>query len=483
MKLQPSDALGGVCPTEPAIWQRLQNSASKHPNKLAVASLHQPPDLYSIASNPAQHDYLRWSYAELRLAVDRCASSFLRLGARPGTPLATFLDNRVEFIIASWAAHKLGCPLVPINPRTLAHPDEAVHMLRTAGVTIVVLHDAEKGHSLDLSRYGIRTKVFITGTPPDESWTSFHALMDRESVLDVPEEKEAPGDLVTILFTSGTTSKPKGVPHTDTTINAFCQNLDLGGTSHEYTFCSILPNNHAMGYFFPMHYLMHGAAVVFPSPSFDASAMVNALASERVTHIACVPTVLSALIEAIESQDTAVGLYLEDVCLSGASVTPENIRQVFTKLGSKGVSTGFGMTEGSPLWTRSRHNPEDLIVGNSIISGSASPGARVRICAPDSRTPLPVGQIGEIHQTGPGTITSYLDTGDTSDQFYKDEENRIWFITGDQGVMHADARFSVTGRYKDMIIRGGENISPIAVEAIISQHCNIQVSPIFQALI
>ncbi|KAF4466112.1 Acyl- synthetase family member 2 mitochondrial [Fusarium albosuccineum] len=475
MTPQLSEAVGDPCPTEPAVWQRLLDSASKYPNRLAVASLHQPQGLYGITTGSSKSDYLRWSYTDLKVAVDRFASSLWHLGARPGTALATFLDNRAESVIAYWAAHRLGCPLVPINPRTLINRDEAEHMLSTAGVSIVILQDVKQSHLLEAVR--IKIKVFVSGTPPDSSWNSFSALMGKsssETETEIPESNKYAEDLVTILFTSGTTSKPKGVPHTNTTLNAFCQNLGLGGTSHTNMFCSVLPNNHAIGYFFPLHFMMHGGAIVFPSPTFDASAMADALEAEQITHTAIVPTVLSALIDVIESRDTGFGSELQDVCLSGSSVTPENIRQVFTKLGSNGVSTGFGMTEGSPIWTASKKNGEDLIAGSSVISGPASRGACVRICAPGSRTPLPVGQLGEIHQTGPGTIKSYLGMEKAAEQFYEDEQGRTWFVTGDQALMHPDGRFSVTGRYKDMIIRGGENIAPAAIEAIISQHCNIQ---------
>ncbi|KAF5008034.1 hypothetical protein FDECE_5655, partial [Fusarium decemcellulare] len=129
MTPQLSEAVGDPCPTEPAVWQRLLHSASKYPNRLAVASLHQPQGLYRIPTGSSKSDYLRWSYADLKVAVDRFASSLWHLGARPGTALATFLNNRAEFVIAYWAAHKLGCPLVPINPRTLINRDEAEHML------------------------------------------------------------------------------------------------------------------------------------------------------------------------------------------------------------------------------------------------------------------------------------------------------------------------------------------------------------------
>ncbi|KAF4951157.1 hypothetical protein FGADI_7647, partial [Fusarium gaditjirri] len=455
MQQHLSEAAGDACPTEPAIWQRLQDSASKHPDRLAVASLHQPSDLYNVSNDTSTHDYLRWSYAELKVAVDRVASSLWRLGARPGIALATFLDNRVEFVVIAWAAYKLGLTLVPINPRTLAHPDEAEHMLSKAGVAIVVLQDADKG---DLLKSQHKINIFVT---------------DHEPKVETIGEKQTPQSPVLVLFTSGTTSKPKGVPHSDTTVNAFCQNLGLGGVSHTNVFCSVLPNNHAMGCFFPLHYMMHGGAVVFPSPTFDASETAKALETESVTHFACVPTVLAALIEVLESRNTIFRSNLQDTCLSGASVTPQHIRQAFTTLKSKRVSTGFGMTEGSPIWASPTNKPEDLIIGNLSTSGSVSPGARVRICAPDTQTPLPIGQIGEIHETGPGTITSYLGK-EASDKFYKDEQGRTWFVTGDEGVMYTDGRFSVTGRYKDMIIRGGENISPAAIEGVISQHCNIQ---------
>ena len=276
--------------------------------------------------------------------------------------------------------------------------------------------------------------------------------------------------MIAILFTSGTTSLPKGAPHTDTTLNSFCENLSLGGSSEKDDFCSVLPNNHAMGYFYTLHFMMHGAAIVYPSPSFDAVAMAKALEEEQRTHTALVPTSLHALLETLKARGNSSKSSLVDVCLSGSSVTPDNIRQAVVDLGSKGISTGFGMTEGSPIWSAPVQNPEDLVSGDLTIAGPPAPGARIRFCNPESRAPIPRGQRGEIHQTGPGLVKAYLGIGVGKDQFYVGDDGRTWFVTGDQGVM-----LPITGRYKDMINRGGENIAPASIETILSRVCGIEV--------
>lgn len=475
-----SEATGGPYIGEPSVWQRLENSWKKYPQNPAIISLHQPVDLYNIAKD-RQKKYLTWTYSDLKVAVDRFSSSISQLGAGSGTVLATCLDNGIEFVIAYWSAHRLGCTLVPINPRTLINQDEMIHMLDMTRTTIIIAHDTEQGGlfgAIEEKRGPFSIKILVSHVLPDDSWTAFSTLVDHDvtglpnTLEETPEAKES---IVTVLFTSGTTSKPKGVPHTNTTLNAFCQNLSLSRTSSTHIFCSVLPNNHAMGYFFPLHFMMQGGAIIYPSAVFDSVAMAYALEIENVTHTAIVPTGLYALLEAIESRKKPLSSSLQDVCIAGGPITKENIYDIFTKLNSKGASTGFGMTEGSPIWIGSQQNPEDLIIGGSVLAGSVSSGATVRVCAPKSCVPLPLGQAGEIHQTGPGTIKSYLDPNSGTEQFYTDEEGRTWFITGDQATMHPGRIFSITGRYKDMIIRGGENISPAAIEAVINRHCSIQV--------
>ena len=484
--VERSEAEGTPCPVHPPVWQRLHKSAVDWPNRLALAVSHQPATLYGIAKASSNNSYLRWSYNDLSLAVNILAGNLQKLGVKRGQHLATFLYNDAEFVMAFWAAHKLGCPFLPMNPRSLANAEEAAHMLRVAGVSIVLIQDTEMAAKFDaLPRESdpSQIKIVISELAAETSWMTFENLMqevDNSKSSDRDTFKSSDMDniedqVIAILFTSGTTSLPKGVPHTDTTLNSFCENLSLGGSFEKDVFCSVLPNNHAMGYFYTLHFMMHGAAIVYPSPSFDAVAMVKALEEEQCTHTALVPTSLHALLETLKARGNSSKSSLVDVCLSGSSVTPDNIRQAVVDLGSKGISTGFGMTEGSPIWSAPVQNPEDLVSGDLTITGPPAPGARIRICNPESRAPIPRGQRGEIHQTGPGLVKAYLGIGVGKDQFYIGDDGRTWFVTGDQGVMLPDKRISITGRYKDMINRGGENIAPASIETILSRVCGIEV--------
>lgn len=142
------------------------------------------------------------------------------------------------------------------------------------------------------------------------------------------------------------------------------------------------------GYFYVLHFFLHGASVVYPSPTFDANALRQALEDELCTHTCLVPTTLHALIDCLPT-DSRWKCSLEDVCLAGAPITPQHMRSTIHTLGSRGVSTGFGMTEGSPVWTKSVNDPELLIEGDLTLVGTASPGASIRICEPESDVPVP----------------------------------------------------------------------------------------------
>lgn len=481
-----SEAFGGACPVEPPVWHRLHDSVASFPSRLAVASLHQPASLYGISPPcDSKAEYLRWSYAELNIAVERFAQSLTRLGAVRGKALATFVHNGIEFVLAFWAAHKIGMVFVPLNPRSLLNDNEVSHMLHTAGVAIVVVQDstaAKRLDSISCDLGSIVSKVVLSDPVPDSSWSSFESLMCAGSESDIIDptpdqttDSQTEDEVLAVLFTSGTTSMPKGAPHTNTTLNAFCQNLSLGGRSETDIFCSVLPNNHAMGYFYVLHFMMNGAAIIYPNWTFDAEAILKALETENSTHMALVPAALYRVLEVLKERTTPLHSSLVDVCLAGSSITSGDLQSVVEQLKSKGVSTGFGMTEGSPIWMGRKENPEKLIRDNMTISGTATPGARIRICDPTSRELLPIGARGELHQSGPGLIKGYLG-GVGKDQFYTDKDDIVWFITGDQAVMFEDKHVSISGRYKDIITRGSENISPAAIEATISRFLNIQAS-------
>jgi acyl-CoA synthetase (AMP-forming)/AMP-acid ligase II len=481
-----SEAYGGDwVDSPPSVWQRLARSASQHPEKLALASLHQPANLYGRKG--LTNDHLQWTYAQLGSATNSFSNGLKARGLNTKSPIVTFLDNGVEFGLSVWTAHKLRSPFVPLNPRNLLNATEARHMLTVADAAVIIVGSAESAAVFDALAYHSKRTLLkiVAGDATLDGWISFSELLSVEAepnggttptnhdsintMVDSLLIRDLDDDdaLVTVLFTSGTTSLPKGCPHTDRTLNAFMKNLALGGCSSDDAFCGVLPNNHAMGYFYVLHFFCEGGSVVYPSPTFQADQMAKALKAHSCSHTCLVPTALHSLIDVAE-QDGMKFPALKDVCLAGASITPRNLRQVVDTLGSQAVSTGFGMTEGSPIWTAATPDPETLISGDETISGQASPGTCIKICASDSVQPLARGQPGEVHESGPGVIAGYMGKDVGSESFYTDG-GRKWFRTGDRAVMHSDGRVSIVGRYKDMIIRGGENIAPAAIEAVLNR--------------
>lgn len=463
-----SEASGRPLPAgQSSVWDSLQTSALTWKDRVALVCFHQKADLYEIDLD-CSAPYLRWTYENLVIAVERFAGNLVDLGVQPGQSIATFLPNGVEFVITFWAAHKLGCTFVPVNPKTLSNTAETLHILNVANVSAIMVQEASMAAHIDLLSLKLTTRVVVSNRV--HGWLSFSELLKPLNVklTDIGEKSET----VTILFTSGTTSLPKGCPHTNETLNASMANLSLGGMSEKDIFCSVLPNNHVMGYFFCLYFFCHGGAVVFPSAKFDAKSMLQALAKESCTHACLVPTALRALLQALALQSIKPGFSLIDVCLAGSPITPENLRQVIHELGSRGVSIGYGMTEGSPVWASRAEDPETLLRGDATLVGTPSPGATIKICAPKSRHPLPRAQQGEVHQAGPGLIYEYV--GLKSADFYE-ADGRRWFVTGDQAIMFDDGLVSITGRYKDMIIRGGENIAPSSIEVILNKFEGLQV--------
>lgn len=155
--------------------------------------------------------------------------------------------------------------------------------------------------------------------------------------------------------------------------------------------------------------------------------------------------------------------YLKSVLLGGTAVTPELMRLCTEELGAHGIENAYGMTEGV-FCTSGNQKPEALLNGSDVAVGRVQAGGRLKVCAPGSKVPLPCGQAGELHGSLPTTVRSYI--GNPSEDFYE-EHGHHWFRSGDQAVMDTDGRIFVVGRYKEMIIRGGENIAPAAIEACI----------------
>ncbi|KAH6656998.1 hypothetical protein BKA67DRAFT_513505 [Truncatella angustata] len=450
-----SEVYGGPLPeTCRPFRQMFLDVVAKYPDNLAIACVHQPPGLFNVPNQPLddvdfrQSPYLRWNYTHLEEAVQRCTVGLRGSGVQPGMPVFTFNTNSVEHVISYWAAADIGCVFVPINPRNLANREEVIHMVNTA-------------------RKAVPGKRSV-----DHGWLPFENLMLGAVSSIGAETSGKMADKVIdgyVLFTSGTTSMPKGCfrkfPALNYPIECQLANTTEGMPIAGDRICGVLPNNHAMGHFFIPLTFGVGAAMIFPGPFFQADIMLKTLYREKVTQTVLVPTMMHALI----GLKAAAGHRLEHlktVTFGGAVLTPDHLKSCIEELGTKGVENAYGMTEGLIIRSNSHRDPTKIVDGKDVSSGWVAPGAGLRIIDPDTGKILPRNTLGELH--GTATSLGYYIGSIEMDSFYNDPDGRLWFRTGDQARLDHQGRLFITGRYKDIIIRGGENMSPTAIEAAIS---------------
>ncbi|ROV92074.1 hypothetical protein VPNG_09818 [Cytospora leucostoma] len=470
---------------KPCMWREYQSFVASTPDALAIASVHQSPGLFGLPNLPLDDEafsakpYLRWSYRTLYHGIERLASTWRPLGIKEGTPVVTFVQNGAEFVLACYAAINLGCVLIALNPRNLTNEEEVRHMVKT-GLSVsngerpvVITGDEHLAFHVDeLGIFPDAVKI-ILGSSRYSDWITFQSLMDQSATLKVDGalNPSAPENSGSVMFTSGTTNLPKGIFHLYTTwatASAVKGYLDGQLVAGDRLICN-LPNNHAMGFVSVTHSLAMGAGVVFPGGAFDPEMMLETLYRERITNGMLVPTMLHALVavKAAKSPDKPLS-DLKNITFGGASLSLETVNLVTRELGARGAENSYGCTEGAFLSSGWQTDFSKLVDGHDVSIGWPYPGYGVRIVDPETGEILPRGALGEIHACGPSVDGPYI--GGVGAHNWYEDDGRLWYKTGDAGRMDALGRGFVTGRYKDMIIRGGENISPSAMESVLAKN-------------
>ena len=450
--------------------QIFTQSARQHPDKLALVSCHQPGNLLPSLKFTAIDNWvhLRWTYAQLDAASKRLALSFTRRGLCRGVALVVVLHKCAEWALCLWAAARIGCPFVPINPAVATRAHELQYMLRFLNAGVLVVHDPSTAKQLSMNAplqvQGIGIKLLASGCGE----TDWEALDDFLQMSDVPETKAEDQDIddtAFVLFTSGTTSMPKGCPHSNRTIAAICYSAALNfGLDDNRKSCNVMPMFHLGGVIESLPIWAVGGTVVFPNKQLDAQSTLEAIERERCTDTLLVPTMLHALLDdsALSTRKTSS---LALIKLGGATVSAADVRLCYDVLHVSQVTNSYGLTE-SGFITRDFLPSTASNAYDALPSGRVAPGVRVRICLPGSRAPLKRGEVGELHESGMTIISEYI--GGDNSGFYTDEVG-LWHITGDQAIMAETGEISILGRYKDMIIRAGINISPPTIEKVLDQ--------------
>lgn len=457
-----SESHGPSLPSRiPTILGSFHKIVANYPSTIALVSTHQSSELYGIPSDPLpdeeyqQKPYLRWNFQNFQRAIDRLASALRARGAGPGIPIITFLPNGAEYALTLMAAWELGAIMVPVNPRNLINAEEVVHMLRTVAVAasekrpIVVTGSVEISQELDCLRgVNAASKIVVSNDTARDGWELFGNLMiqDTTNGSHATEAKETQPEPAAelILFTSGTTSLPKGVRQSSEKMNLLIhiRSIYKGHPEPGDKVCIVLPNNHAMNWINTMSPFYSGAAVVYPGPAFVPHSMMKTLQVEKCTHTMFVPTMVHALLGL-----GAPKLDLKVVFIGGSTSTPELIGQIIHRVGSQMVENAYGMTEGALIFPGGESEPKAC--GEISSVGKAVLGSHMKILEPESGKLVHRGTPGELHYSGGALSGCYI--GKESDDYYKDAAGMLWFNTGDQAIMGDEDEVYIVGRYKGIV--------------------------------
>lgn len=459
----------------------------QHGNRPALVSVKQHDDSY-FAGGPKvdfAQDCIRYTFRELHQHASLLATSMYAQGLCPQQTFATILPNSAEFAIALLAAAILNVTFVPLDSRGLTRPDEVRHQLKTVRPDALLVSDEQCAESVDQLGAEVHKpslRILISGTSASTpGWLRLKGLFkgttEQSAYTTIEQGLKAVDiekDIALMIFTSGTSGLPKACRLTSRNVASFIRIPEaIRAIKPEDRFLQHFPISHVAAIAQILQHWAAGACVVIPSSSFDSRASLHAIERERCTRMTAVPSIIDQIIDLPEFSPKKVQSL--NVVLVGATiVSPEVIAKCKESagLGVRGVFPVYGMTEALSVLIWDEH--EDLIIEHGFASvGKPLRGTKIKICPPESQETCIFGEVGELHVSTPALIPGYLGVEDRA--FYHEGGCR-WLATGDQARMHASGAVFILGRYKDVIIRGGENLSPAIIEHCInSQFPSAQV--------
>jgi fatty-acyl-CoA synthase len=414
---------------------------------------------------------VRLTYAELGSRVDRLARGLLAAGLAKGDRIGIWAPNCTEWVLTQFATAKLGAILVNINPAYRTH--ELTYVLNQAGIRMLVIAESFKSSDyvamVDSARGdcpGLE-QVFVIGR---DAWTGL-----LEGAVDVSPERLTlaqrdldPHEPINIQYTSGTTGFPKGatLSHHNILNNGY-----LVGELCRYTeadrICIPVPFYHCFGMVMGnLAAVTHGACMVIPAPGFDPASTLAAVAEERCTSLYGVPTMFIA--EWSLPDFGSYDLTSVRTGIMAGSPCPASMMTKLIEAGIDEMTICYGMTETSPVSTQNR--TDDTFEQKVNTVGAVHPHLEIKVVDPVSGETVPRGTPGEFCTKGYSVMLGYWEQPEKTAEVLVDG----WMHTGDIAVMDDDGFVQITGRIKDMVIRGGENVYPREIEEFLYTHPDIQ---------
>ncbi|MFQ6028874.1 MAG: AMP-binding protein [Dehalococcoidia bacterium] len=441
---------------------------------------------------------VRYSYQQLRAECDRLARGLMALGINRGDHICIWATNYPEWVVAQFATAKIGAVLVTVNPAYRAHELEYVLSQSDARALFLIgsfrtsdyvgmlnqvtpeLFEAAPGQLRSAKMPYLRDVIFIppyseaSGAASQECppgmwrWDEIKDRAEEVSpaaLADCQRECD-PDDVINIQYTSGTTGNPKGamLTHYNIVANAsyFGDGLNL---TEQDRMCIQFPFYHCGGCVIgTLCCATKGATMVIPGEYFDPLKSLVAIAEEQCTALTGVPTMFIAELghpdfEKFDLSSLRTGL------MAGSPCPIEVMRQVVDRMGAGEMTIGYGLTEASPVVTLT--SADDTLEKRVTTVGPVLPNVEVKIVDPDTGEEVPRGQQGELCTRSFMVMKGYYKMPEaTADAI--DAEG--WLHTGDLATVDEDGYYKITGRLKDMIIRGGENVYPREIEEFLYTH-------------
>ena len=423
-----------------------------------------PELLRAQASRIPEQPFVRWrgrsvSYGEFDARTDALAAGLADLGVKPGDVVSVMLPNCLEFLEAWWAILKAGAVFGPINPAFTA--PEAAYVVGHSQAVAVVTDARGAGTLVDVRRTPELAGLWHVISVDDGGDEALESLAGRSG--QVPAGQRGPDDLATLMYTSGTTGKPKGamLTHGNLLANAAMAAELLPLVAGERV-GMILPLFHVNAQIVTCVVPMMIGCEVAMWERFSASTFWQTVAELEPVAVSAVPTILAAVLHTANAPTGPTSLrYI--VC--GAAPLSRDLLEAFESRFDIRILEGYGLTESTCV---SSLNPYYGVRKPGSI-GLPVRGQQMKIVTPDDGGAVDDGELGEIVVKGPNVMAGYLHNPDATAKTIRDG----WLHTGDVGYMDADGYFFIVDRAKDMIIRGGENIYPREIEEVLYTHPDV----------
>jgi|TARA_B110000037_G_scaffold222857_1_gene300038 fatty-acyl-CoA synthase len=470
-------------------------------SKMLETTIGQQLDLV-VEANPDHaglvmpHQRIRWTYFELQLEVNKLATGLISLGICPGDRVGIWSPNRYEWVLTQFATAKIGAIMVCLNPAYRLYELEyalnkveckaiiAAESFKTSYYLKMLQDLAPELYQCDPGKLGSvklphLTTVVRMGEQKTPGMFNFANVCEMGSRVDTVALEQlgntlSPNDPINIQFTSGTTGTPKGATLTHCNIlnNAYFtgQSMHLSAADR---LCIPVPMYHCFGMVLgTLVCVAHGATMVLPCEVFDPESVLRSVQDEKCTALHGVPTMFIAELDLPHFSEFDVSSLRTGV-IAGSTCPIELMKRLIEDMDLTEIVIGYGQTECSPI--NSMTAIEDSFEARVTTVGRAHDNWELKIILENGET-AGIGETGEVCSRGYGVMQGYWnDPEKTQDTI--DEEG--WLHSGDLGEMDENGYVKITGRIKDMIIRGGENVYPREIEEFLYTHPFIQEVQVF----